>query len=52
MKIQSIVIRNFKTFDGTGINFSCNDITALVGENSVGKSNILQALDLFFNYSK
>lgn len=52
MKIKSIRIQNFKTFGSDSISFTFNDITALIGENSVGKSNILEALDLFFNFSK
>lgn len=52
MKIKSISIYNFKTFDSTGISLTLKDLTALVGENSSGKSNVLEALDLFFNYSK
>lgn len=52
MKIKSAVIKNFKTFNQDGIAFSFNNLTTLIGENSVGKSNILEALDLFFNFSK
>ncbi len=29
-----------------------SDLTALIGENSIGKSNVLEALDLFLNFSK
>lgn len=52
MKISNIKIKNFKTFDSIGIEISANSLTALIGENSVGKSNVLEALDLFFNFSK
>jgi len=52
MKITSIQIQNFKTFDKTGVRFSLNSLTSLIGENNVGKSNVLEALDLFFNFSK
>ncbi len=52
MKIKSAIIKNFKTFNQNGIAFSFNNLTTLIGENSVGKSNILEALDLFFNFSK
>lgn len=51
MKIKSLKIRNFKTFDDEGIYLTLTDLTTLVGENSTGKSNILEALDLFFNFS-
>ena len=52
MKIENISIQNFKTFGLEKIEFSFNDLTALIGENSVGKSNVLEALDLFFNFTK
>jgi predicted ATP-dependent endonuclease of OLD family len=52
MKIENIKIQNFKTFGQEGISFSFSNLTALIGENSAGKSNILEALDLFFNFSK
>lgn len=52
MKISSLKVQNFKTFDADGISLSIADLTALIGENSTGKSNILEALDLFFNFSK
>ena len=51
MKIKSLRIRNFKTFDAEGISLTLMDLTTFVGENSTGKSNILEALDLFFNFS-
>ena len=52
MKIKTVSIKNFKTFDDQGITMSMSDMTTLIGENSIGKSNVLEALDLFFNYSK
>lgn len=52
MKIKSIRIQNFKTFSQDPITFTFNNLTALIGENSVGKSNVLEALDLFFNFTK
>ena len=52
MKIENVSIQNFKTFGLEKIEFSFNDLTSLIGENSVGKSNVLEALDLFFNFTK
>jgi predicted ATP-dependent endonuclease of OLD family len=52
MKISRLSIKNFKTFDDNGILLTLKDLTSLVGENSAGKSNVLEALDLFFNFSK
>jgi len=42
-------IKNFRSIDQLDI--TCRDLTVLLGKNSVGKSNILLALDLFFNTS-
>ena len=51
MKIVSLKLVNFRGFKNeTIINF--NDLTALVGKNDVGKSTILEALDIFFNDGK
>jgi putative ATP-dependent endonuclease of OLD family len=52
MKILSLKIQNFKTFGPEGISLSMTDLCALIGENNTGKSNILEALDLFFNFSQ
>jgi len=52
MKIYTTTIRNFKSFGPELIEIKFNDTTALVGGNSSGKSNVLRALDLFFDYSK
>ncbi len=51
MKIKFFKIRNYKTFDDEGISLTFMGLTTLIGENSTGKSNILEALDLFFNFS-
>ena len=48
MKIKSVKIKNFRSYKKECvINF--NDLTVFVGENDVGKSTILEALDIFFN---
>ena len=47
MKLKSISIENFRGYqDKTTINF--DDLTVLVGKNDIGKSTILEALDIFF----
>jgi putative ATP-dependent endonuclease of OLD family len=46
MKIQKIEIRNFRSLHNVTI--YPKDILALVGRNSSGKSNVLKALELFF----
>lgn len=51
MKLKSISIENFRGYqDKTTINF--DDLTVLVGKNDIGKSTILEALDIFFNDGK
>lgn len=51
MQIKSLKIKNFRGYkDETTVDFV--DLTAFVGKNDVGKSTILEALDIFFNEGK
>lgn len=51
MKIETLRIKNFRGYNGeTEINFE--NLTAFVGKNDIGKSSILEALDIFFNDGK
>ncbi|WP_293718345.1 ATP-binding protein [uncultured Phascolarctobacterium sp.] len=51
MKIKRLAIKNFRGYHGeTSIEFE--DLTAFVGKNDIGKSSIMEALDLFFNDGK
>ena len=51
MKIHSMTIQNFRGYrDATEIPF--HDLTVFVGKNDVGKSTILEALDIFFHDGK
>lgn len=51
MKIKTIKIKNFRSYkDEVEIEFG--DLTAFVGKNDIGKSTVLEALDIFFNDSK
>ena len=51
MKIKTLRIKNFRSYHReTTVNFE--DLTAFVGKNDMGKSSILEALDIFFNDSK
>lgn len=48
MKIKSIKLKNFRSYkDEIKIDF--DDLTVIVGKNDIGKSTILDALDIFFN---
>ena len=46
MKIKSVRIQNFRSFDDSTIPF--NDYNCLVGPNGAGKSTVLTALNVFF----
>jgi len=51
MKIKKLKIKNFRSYkDQVEIEFG--DLTAFVGKNDIGKSTILEALDIFFNEGK
>ncbi len=51
MKIKTIKIQNFRSYkDEVEIEFG--DLTAFVGKNDIGKSTVLEALDIFFNCGK
>ena len=51
MKIKSLTIKNFRGYVGeTTISF--DKLTAFVGKNDIGKSSLLEALDVFFNDGK
>lgn len=51
MRIKSVYIENFRGYrEKTNINFE--SLTAFVGKNDIGKSTILEALDVFFNEGK
>lgn len=47
MKIRTLQTKHFASIEDLTINFQ--NILALVGQNNAGKSNVLKALDLFFN---
>ena len=51
MKIRSLSITNFRGYRNTTQIFF-DDLTVFVGKNDVGKSTILEALDIFFHDGK
>jgi len=51
MRIKSIVLNNFRGYDRE-TKISMSDFVAIVGKNDIGKSTILEALDIFFNDGK
>ncbi|MCE3224037.1 MAG: hypothetical protein K0S58_2217 [Nitrospira sp.] len=48
MKLARLRIRNFRCYKEE-IAFAFNDMTAFVGRNDVGKSTVMDALDIFLN---
>lgn len=51
MKIKTIKIKNFRCYED-GVEIEFGDLTAFVGKNDIGKSTVLEALDIFFNDGK
>lgn len=51
MKIHSLKLKNFRGYKDE-LSISFGDLTAFVGRNDVGKSTILEALDIFLNDGK
>lgn len=51
MKIVSLILENFRSYRNP-VTISFNDLTVLIGKNDVGKSTILEALDIFFENRK
>lgn len=51
MKIHSLKIKNFRGY-GEETEIIFDNLTVLVGKNDVGKSTVLEALDIFFNEGK
>lgn len=51
MKLTKLIIENFRGYqDRTEINF--DNLNVIVGKNDIGKSTILDSLDIFFNESE
>jgi len=51
MKIKKVRIENFRGYE-TETTIEFGNLTVFVGQNDVGKSSILEALDIFFNENK
>lgn len=47
MKVEEVHIKHFKSLED--VHLKCGKRVAIIGENNSGKSNIIEALDLFFN---
>ena len=51
MKIKDIYLENFRGYKNR-TKMSFESLTAIIGKNDIGKSTILEALDIFFNDNK
>ena len=51
MKLREVIIKNFRGYVNE-TRIPIDNLTAFIGQNDVGKSTILEALDIFFNQSK
>ncbi len=48
MKLKSLTVKNFRAYEAeTKIGF--DQLTTIIGKNDIGKSTILEALEIFFN---
>lgn len=48
MKLKRVIIKNFRSYREE-VQISVDNFTAFIGRNDVGKSTILEALEIFFN---
>jgi putative ATP-dependent endonuclease of the OLD family len=48
MRLSAIILRNFRPYAGSH-RIPVDALTAFVGKNDIGKSCILEALNIFFN---
>jgi len=51
MKIVSLTLENFRSYRAP-VTITFNDLTVLIGKNDIGKSSVLEALDIFFDNRK
>ena len=51
MKVKTVGIKGFRGYSSY-VEFSMSNLLVLVGRNDIGKSTVLEALDIFFNENK
>jgi len=51
MKLIKLKIKNFRGYKDE-VSVDIDNLTVIVGKNDIGKSTILEALDVFFNEGK
>lgn len=50
MRLKSVAVKNFRCY-AQEVSVEFDDLTTFVGRNDIGKSTILEALEIFFNNS-
>src|SRR5690606_6678440 len=50
MRLKSVTVKNFRCY-ADEVSVKLDDLTTFVGRNDIGKSTILEALEIFFNNS-
>jgi predicted ATP-dependent endonuclease of OLD family len=48
MKLRAVILENFRSYKDR-VKVEIDDLTTFIGKNDVGKSTILEALEIFFN---
>ena len=48
MKLKSVILENFRSYKNR-TKIEMEDLTAFIGKNDIGKSTIMEALEIFFN---
>lgn len=51
MKVKKLIINNFRCFKESTV-IDIDNLTVFAGKNDIGKSTVLEALDIFFNEAK
>ena len=51
MRIEKLILSNFRSYKEK-VEVDLNNMNVIVGKNDIGKSTILEALDIFFNEGK
>ena len=50
MKLCKVILKNFRSYENQ--TFYINDLNVIIGKNDIGKSTILEALNIFFGEAK
>lgn len=48
MRLKALILKNFRCYEKE-IRIEFSDLTAFIGKNDIGKSTVLEALEIFFN---